>query len=166
MTGNNRSERQGGFREELSSKEVRSKDTTVGTRTSSEAGCVAISVRVNAKSDIQRKAHHVDEDGTGRKFMHLTRGGLDRESGQGVSRSHSSEEACESRWSEGLKNRRRQSTDGPSDRRRVVARNISGVVVKTATRGGAKGSSGGYGNFPAYAMASPCLTRKEVAEDA
>ena len=89
---NNRSEGQGGCREALSTKEVWSKGTTVGTRTGSEAEMRAMSVLENAKSDRHRKTHLVEPDGPGRKFMHLTRGDLPRESAGEVSRGRSSEE--------------------------------------------------------------------------
>ena len=51
-----------------------------------------MSVLVNAKSMSHRKTHQVEPGGTGRKFMHLTRGDLVGESLQEVSRSHSSED--------------------------------------------------------------------------
>lgn len=90
---NNRSEGQGGCREALSTKEVRSKGTTVGTRTGSEALMRAMSVLGNVKSNRHRKTHRVEPDGAGREFTHLTRGGLPCESKAGVSRGRSSEEA-------------------------------------------------------------------------
>jgi len=52
-----------------------------------------MSVLGNAKSKSHRKAHQVESDGTGRKFMHLTRGDLLRENAGEVSRGHSSEDA-------------------------------------------------------------------------
>jgi hypothetical protein len=97
MTGeseNNRSEGQGGFREELSTKEVCSKGTTVGKRTEQRGRARAMSVLGNAKSDQHRKTRTVEADGTGRKFMHLTRGDPRCESSAEVSRGRSSEEAC------------------------------------------------------------------------
>ena len=74
----------------------------------------AMSVLGSAKSNRHRKTHRVEPDGTGRKFMHLTRGGLDAERRPEVSRGHSSDEARENGRSEGPKNPRRQSTDGPT----------------------------------------------------
>ena len=53
----------------------------------------AMSVLGNAKSNCHRKTHPVEPGGTGRKFTRLTRGGLPRESGAGVSRGRSSEDA-------------------------------------------------------------------------
>ena len=53
----------------------------------------AMSVLGNAKSKSHRKTHPVESDGTGRMFMHLTRGDLRWEIGAGVSRGRSSEEA-------------------------------------------------------------------------
>ena len=111
MTGesdNNRSEGQGGCREALSTKEVCSKGTTVGTRTGSEAEMRAMSVLENAKSNRHRKTHLVEPDGTGRKFMHLTRGDLPRESAGEVSRGRSSDESRGN--PEGAKGRRMQET--------------------------------------------------------
>ena len=89
---NNRSQDQGGRRETLSLKEGGGKGTTVGTRTGSEAAMRAMSVLANAKSNRHEKTHQVEPDGTGRKYTHLTRGGLRRESAAGVSRGRSSEE--------------------------------------------------------------------------
>jgi hypothetical protein len=80
----------------------------------------AMSVRANAKSNRHRKTHRVEPGGTGRKFMHLTRGGLGRESVQGVSRGHSSEEGRESGLSKGPKNQ--QKGDQRTDRRGVSAK--------------------------------------------
>src|SRR5690606_2548779 len=90
---NNRSQDQGVSREGLSTKEGGGKDTAVGTRTGSEAAMRAMSVLENAKSNRHQKTHRVEPDGTGRKFTHLTRGDLWRESAGEVSRGRSSEEA-------------------------------------------------------------------------
>jgi hypothetical protein len=65
----------------------------VGTRTGSEAAMRAISVLGNVKSNCHRKTHRVEPDGTGRKFTHLNRGDLWRESTGEVSRCRSSEDA-------------------------------------------------------------------------
>ena len=113
----NRSEGQGGRREALSAKEVRSKGTTIGTRTGSEAAMRAMSVLGSAKSNRHRKTHRVEPDGTGRKFMHLTRGGFFGESQRGVSRGHSSEESR--RKAEGAKGRRtnERAQERPAPRR-------------------------------------------------
>ena len=169
MTGlsdSNRSESQSGVREDHQPKEGRSKGTTVGTRTGSEAAMRAISVRENAKSNRHRKTHRVEPDGTGRKFMHLTRGGFARESARGVSRGRSSEEGRESGWSEGLKDQRRQSTDRPTEPRRVVPRNTPGAATSAASRGGGDRRRGGSTHCPSQAAASLGWTRKEVEEDA
>lgn len=93
VSDNNRSQDQGRRREACDPKEGGGKDTAVGTRTGSEAAMRAMSVRPNAKSNCHQKTHRVEPDGTGRKFTHLTRGGLRRESAAGVSRGHSSEDA-------------------------------------------------------------------------
>ena len=90
---NNRSQDQGGPREGLSTKEGGGKDTAAGTRTGSEAAMRAMSVRENAKSNRHQKTHRVEPGGTDRKFTRLTRGGPPCESGAGVSRGHSSEDA-------------------------------------------------------------------------
>ncbi len=169
MTGlsdSNRSESPGGGREARQPKEGCSKDTTVGTQTGSEAATRAISVLGSAKSNSHRKTRRVEPDGTGRKFTRLTRGDPERESVQGVSRSHSSVEGGESRRSEGLKNQRRLSADSPPERRRVVPRNspeqqlrrlpaVAGVraAVESAARN-------------VRAEASPGGERKEAKEDA
>jgi len=88
----NRSRDQGLRREAHDLKEGAGKGTTVGRRTGSEAAMRAMSVLGNAKSNRHRKTHRVEPDSAGRKFTHLTRGGLPRESAAGVSRGHSSEE--------------------------------------------------------------------------
>ena len=118
MTGSsdsNRSEGQGGDREGLSRKKAVAKVTTAGTRTGREAGRGAMSVLGNAKSDRHRKTRQVEPGGTGLNgFMHLTRGGLPRESGGEVSRGRSSEEAR--RKAGGAKGRRtteRATKTGP-----------------------------------------------------
>lgn len=168
MTGvsdDNRSEGQGGNREGVSAKEVRSKGTTVGTRTGSEAAMRAMSVLGNAKSNRHRKTHRVEPDGTGRKFMHLTRGGLARESERGVSRGRSSEEGRESGWSEGLKNRRKRSTDRPGNGGRVVLRNTSGVATAAASRCDGDSRPWWIHGKPSHAEASPRCLRREVEED-
>jgi len=98
MTGSsdsNRSESQGGDREELSTKEGRSKGNDRRNTNRQRGRMRAISMRENAKSNCHRKTHQVEPDGTGPKkvFMHLTRGGLRGESRGEVSRGRSSEEA-------------------------------------------------------------------------
>jgi len=100
---------QGGCREALSTKEGRSKGTTVGRRTGSEAEMRAMSVLENTKSNCHRKTHLVEPDGAGRKFMHLTRGELLRESAGAVSRGRSSEDSR--RKAEGAKGRRMQQAN-------------------------------------------------------
>ncbi len=83
----------------------------------------AMSVRSSAKSHCHRKTHQVEPDGTGRKFMHLTRGDLACESGRGVSRGRSSDESRESDWSEGPKNQQKAINRRTIGRMRVVLRN-------------------------------------------
>ena len=146
MTGdsdNNRSEGQGGGREALSTKAVWSKGTTVGTRTGSEAEMRAMSVRANAKSNRHRKTHLVEPDGTGRKFMHLTRGGLPRENGGEVSRGHSSEERRGNPdGAKGRRNRKARSTERLRPQWRAVLRNGRGVATAAASPSGARGGPG------------------------
>jgi hypothetical protein len=98
MTGlsdSNRSESQGGFREELGTKEGRSKGNDRRNTNRQRGRMREMSMLGNAKSNRHRKTHQVEPDGTGPKkmFMHLTRGDLRRESGGEVSRGRSSEEA-------------------------------------------------------------------------
>jgi hypothetical protein len=62
----NRSEGQGGGREALSTKEVRSEGAVVGTQTGSEAVMRAMSTRESAKSNRHRKTHLVEPDDAGR----------------------------------------------------------------------------------------------------
>ena len=140
---NNRSQDQGGCREALSTKEGGGKGTAVGTRTGSEAAMRANSVLGNAKSNRHQKTHRVEPDGTGRKFTHLTRGGLRRESAGGVSRGHSSEEACGNAG--GAKGRREGETriaSSPRRNGREGLRNEPGVTTTVATRSGASGTGG------------------------
>ena len=96
MFGNsdkNRSQNPGRGRETTGPKAGGGKGTVVGTRTGSEAEMRAMSVLENAKSNRHRKTHQVKPGDTGRKFAHLTRGGLSGENRAGVSRDHSSEDA-------------------------------------------------------------------------
>ena len=62
-----RSEGQGGSREALSTKEVYSKGTVVGTRTGREAMMRRMSMLENAKSECHRKPHLVEPDDAGRR---------------------------------------------------------------------------------------------------
>ena len=83
-----------------------------------------MSVRGNTKSKGHRKAYLVEPCGTGRKFMHLTRGGLLVKRPAGVSRGHSSEEACGNTGrAKGQRTKREQSTDRLAVSRRVGGRN-------------------------------------------
>ena len=140
MTGdsdNNRSEGQGGGREALSAKEVRNKGTTAGTRTGNEAAMRAMSVRENAKSNRHRKTHRVEPGGTGRKSMHLTRGGFPRENGGGVSRGRSSEESRGNpEGAKGRRTSRRRSTDRLREAWREVARNNGGPATAAGSPAG------------------------------
>ena len=121
MTGSSdskRSESQGGFREELSAKEGRSKDND-RRNTNRQRGWVrAMSVRGSAKSKSHRKTHQVEPDGTESKmFMHLTRGDLRREIGGGVSRGRSSEERRgNTEGAKGLRTKRGPTANHPAGR--------------------------------------------------
>lgn len=140
---NNRSKGQGGSREALSTKEVWSKGTTVGTRTGREAEIRAISVRENAKSNRHQKTYLVEPDGAGRKFMHLTRGGLWRESAGEVSRGHSSEKSCgNTAGAKGRRNRKVRSTERLWPRWLEVLRNQQGAATTATSRRGARQAPG------------------------
>jgi hypothetical protein len=140
---NNRSESQGGCREALSTKEGRSKGTTVGTRTGSEAEMRAMSVLENAKSNRHRKTHLVEPVGTGRKFMHLTRGELWRESVGAVSRGRRSEESrITAAGAKGRRNRKARSTERLRFTWREVIRNRRGVTTTVASLSGEKSVPG------------------------
>ncbi len=149
MTGSsdsNRSESQGGFREGLSAKEGRSKDHD-RRNTNRQRGWVrAISVLGTAKSNRHRKTHSVEPGGTGSTvFMHLTRGGLRRESGGGVSRGHSSEDALGNLGvAKGRRTKRRPSASPLEGRRRVGERNNTGVATTATSRAGGNGAGGGF----------------------
>ncbi len=147
MTGSrdsNRSESQGGSCEGLSTKEGRSKDND-RRKTNRQRGMVrAMNVLGNAKSKSHRKAHQVEPDRTGSKmFMHLTRGGLRRESGGEVSRGRSSEESRGN--TEGAKGRRttqRATGTGLRPIRRGVGRNEGGAATAAVTALGERGRRG------------------------
>ena len=158
---NNRSESQGGGREALSTKEGRSKGTTVGTRTGSEAEMRAMSVLGSAKSKCHRKTHLVEPDGAGRKFMHLTRGGLPRESEGEVSRGRSSEDSR--RKAEGVKgrrNRKARSTERLRPRWRAVPRNQRRVATTAASAPGEKRAPGWIPRSALLAGGKPSVGRK------
>ena len=163
----NRSEGQGGRREALSAKEVRSKGTTIGTRTGSEAAMRAMSVLGSAKSNRHRKTHRVEPDGTGRKFMHLTRGGFFGESQRGVSRGHSSEESR--RKAEGAKGRR-TTKEHRSDRlregKREELRNGGGVATAAATPAGAPARRGWNARQQRSAQGESPIGRREQPDNA
>jgi hypothetical protein len=148
MTGSsdsNRSESQGGFREELSAKEGRSKDND-RRNTNRQRGWVrAISVRDNAKSKSHRKTHQVEPDGTESKmFMHLTRGDLRREIGGGVSRGRSSEESRgNTEGTKGRRTKRGPTANHPAGSRREDKRKNLGVATAATTRAGGKRVEGG-----------------------
>jgi len=139
MSDNNRSQDQGGCRETLSTKEGGGKGTTVGTQTGSEAAMRAMSVRENAKSNCHRKTHRVEPDGAGREFMHLTRGGLWRESAGEVSRGHSSEDRRGNTvGAKGRRSRKARSTERLRPQRQEVLRNGWDVATAAAIPSGGR----------------------------
>jgi hypothetical protein len=134
---NNRSQDQGGCREALSAKEGGGKGTTVGTRTGREAERRAKSVLGSAKSNCHRKTHLVEPDGAGREFMHLTRGGLWRESAGEVSRGHRSvEDRGNPVEAKGRRNRKARSTERLRPPGREVLRNGWDVATAAACLSG------------------------------
>ena len=150
MTGssdNNRSESQGGFREELSTKEGRSEDHDRRNTNRQRGRVRAISVLGNAKSKSHRKTHPVEPDGTESKkkmFIHLTRGDLRWESGGEVSRGRSSEESRgNTEGAKGQRTKRGPSANHPAGSRREESRNNPGVATTATTRVGGKRVEGG-----------------------
>ena len=82
------------------------------------------------KSNSHRKTHQVEPCGTGRKFMYLTRGDLRVERRAGVSRGHSSEEACGNMGrAKGRRTKREQSTNPLTVKGRVGGRNTQGIAT-------------------------------------
>ena len=149
MTGSsdsNRSESQGGFREEFSTKEGRSKGNDRRNTNRQRGRMRAISVLGNAKSNRHRKTHQVEPDGTGpkRMFMHLTRGDLRCESGGEVSRGHSSEESRgNTEGAKGRRTKRGPTANHPAGSRREDRRNNLGVAIAATTWVGGKRVEGG-----------------------
>ena len=138
----NRSERQGG-RREANLKEACSKDTTVGTRTDYEASVRRMSVLGNAKSHRLRKAHIVESGGTGRKFMHLTRGDLPcfrtwEKSAEAVVVKMSLETWMERRAEESATHHRQPIRSGGH----VGRRNSSGPAISAGSAGGVRCARG------------------------
>ena len=139
----NRSQDQGGAREGLSTKEGGGKRAAAGRQTGSEAGVRAMSVRENAKSNRHRKTHPVEPGGASGEFMHLTRGGLWRESAGEVSRGRSSEDSRGNTvGAKGRRNRQVRSTGGLRPTWRRVPRNDVGAATTATSRAGAPGGSG------------------------
>lgn len=148
MTGSSdsiRSESQGGFREELSTKEGRSEDNDRRNTNRQRGRVRAISVLGNAKSKSHRKTHQVEPDGTESKmFMHLTRGDLRWESGGEVSRGRSSEESRgNTEGAKGQRTKRGPWANHPAGSRREESRNNPGVATTATTRLGGKRVEGG-----------------------
>ncbi len=99
-----------------------------------------MSVLGNTKSKSHRKAHRVEPDDAGRKFMHLTRGDLPRESAGEVSRGRSSVESRrKAEGAKGQRTKREQSTDRLRPGRRGDIRNGTGAATAAATRIGGCG---------------------------
>jgi hypothetical protein len=139
----NRSEGPGGCREALSTKAVRSEDTTAGRQTGREAEMWAKSVLGSAKSNRHRKTHLVEPGGTGQKFVHLTRGDLRRENAAEVSRGHSSaDRRGNTAGAKGRRSRKVRSTGRLRPNWREELRNDMGVATTAATRDGAAMGTG------------------------
>jgi len=158
MTGSsdsNRSESQGGFREEFSTKEGRSKDNDRRNTNRQRGRVRAISVLGNAKSKSHRKTHQVEPDGTESKmFMHLTRGDLRWESGGEVSRGRSSGESRgNTEGAKGRRTKRGPSANHPAGSRREGSRNNPGVATSATTWLGGKRVEGG---IPQRRLAHGC----------
>ncbi len=104
-----------------------------------------MSVLGNTKSKSHRKAHQVELCGTGRKFMHLTRGGLLVERPAGVSRGHSSEDACGNMGrAKGRRTKREQSTNRLTVERRAGGRNNQGIAKSAVSLIDSGGHAGGF----------------------
>jgi len=149
MTGSsdsNRSESQGGFREELSTKEGCSKDNDRRNTNRQRGMMRTISVLGNAKSNRHRKTHQVEPDGTeSDMFMHLTRGDLRHESGGEVSRGRSSKDSRgNTEEAKGRRTKRGPSANHPAGSRREDRRNDRGVATAATTRVGGKRVEGGF----------------------
>ena len=170
MTGksdNNRSERQGRRREVSTPKAVCSEGTIVGTRTGREAAVRAMSVLGNAKSKRHRKTHRVEPDDAGRKFMHLTRGDLLRESAGGVSRGRSSEDARRKAGeAKGRRTKRERSADRLRSGGRGVPRNHAGLATAAGSRAGGNGTGWWIPSREAATKGKFPTERKEATEDA
>jgi len=104
-----------------------------------------MSVRGNTKSKGHRKAYLVEPCGTGRKFMHLTRGGLRVERLAGVSRGHSSEESYGNiAGAKDRRTKREQSTDRLAVKRRVGVRNNQSIAISAVSLIGSSEHVGGF----------------------
>ena len=104
-----------------------------------------MSVLGNTKSNRHQKTYQVEPCGTGRKFMHLTRGGLRVERLAGVSRSHSSEEANGNIGrAKGGRTKREQSTSHLAVRRRVGGRNNQGLATAAVSLIDSDEQAGGF----------------------
>ena len=104
-----------------------------------------MSMRGNTKSKGHRKAYPVEPCGTGRKFMHLTRGGLLAERPLGVSRGHSSEEACGNTGiAKGRRTKREQSTNPLTVKGRVGGRNNQGIATAAVSLIDRREHAGGF----------------------
>jgi hypothetical protein len=149
MTGSsdsNRSESQGGFREELSTKEGRSEGNDRRNTNRQRGRMRAISVLGNAKSNRHRKTHQVEPDGTEPDmFMHLTRGDLRCDSSGEVSRGRSSEEIRgNTEGAKGRRTKRGPTANHPVGSRREERRNDKGVAIAATTHVDGKRVEGGF----------------------
>ncbi len=165
-TDSNRREAQGSNREVVAERSVEQRHDR--RNTNRQRGRVwAMSMLGNAKSKSQRKTHQVESGGTGRKFLHLTRGGLSRESGRGISRGHSSEDRPgNGEGAKGRRTTREPSTDLLCGDRREERRNTESVATAAATHCGSPERNGWILDPRRDASFKSPDRRKEVAEDA
>ena len=169
MTGssdNNRSQRQGRHREVDGTKEVEQQRHDRGNTNRQRGRMRAMSVLGNAKSKCHRKTHQVEPDGTGQQFRHLTRGDLLCDSAGEVSRDRSSEEAVETRWSEGSKNQRKSASHPTPVRRQTGLRNLEGVATAATTHRATGRHAVGLRRAEREWGSSLRVGRKEAAEGA
>jgi hypothetical protein len=123
----------------------------------------AMSVRTSAKSNSHRKTRCVEPCGTGRKIIHLTRGGLRCESIGGVSSGHSSEETGGNiRGAKGQRTKRKQSVNHLAKLWCEGGRNRESVATAAATHPAARSGKGG---FPDQLKSRPDESQKAAKGD-
>ena len=126
-----------------------------------------MSVLGNAKSISHRKTHQVESGGTGRKFMHLTRGDLHGVSREEVSRGHSSEQIPGNREAaKGRRTKREQSATGLCQRGHKGDRNGMGETPEGLAQTGESPACRWIPVMGSIAVSKFPSMRKEAAEDA